>query len=34
VIHSLERVGEMVAEDPAFGERVKRLHAALEKLRS
>jgi chromosomal replication initiator protein len=34
VIHSLERVGEMVAEDPGFGERVKRLHAALEKLRS
>jgi len=34
VIHSLERVGEMVAEDPSFGERVKRLHAALEKLRS
>ena len=34
VIHSLERVGEMVAEDPSFGERVKRLHTALEKLRS
>jgi chromosomal replication initiator protein len=34
VIHSLERVGEMVAEDPGFAERVKRLHAALEKLRS
>src|SRR5205823_8802635 len=34
VIHSLERVGEMVAEDPSFGERVKRLHATLEKLRS
>jgi hypothetical protein len=24
----------MVAEDPGFGERVKRLHSALEKLRS
>jgi chromosomal replication initiator protein len=34
VIHSLERVREMVAGDPGFGERVKRLHAALEKLRS
>src|SRR5690242_19715175 len=34
VIHSLERVGEMVAADPGFGERVKRLHSALEKLRS
>lgn len=34
VIHSLERVTEMVDEDPGFGERVKRLHAALEKLRS
>src|SRR3954453_19099047 len=34
VIHSLERVGEMVGEDSGFGERVKRLHAALEKLRS
>src|SRR5256886_3789017 len=34
VIHSLERVGEMVAEDPGFGERVKRLHSVLEKLRS
>ena len=34
VIHSLERVGEMVRGDPGFGERVKRLHGALEKLRS
>ena len=34
VIHSLERVAEMVAADPGFGERVKRLHSALEKLRS
>jgi chromosomal replication initiator protein len=34
VIHSLERVGEMVREDPGFAERVKRLHGALEKLRS
>jgi chromosomal replication initiator protein len=34
VIHSLERVGEMVGEDPSFAERVKRLHSALEKLRT
>jgi chromosomal replication initiator protein len=34
VIHSLERVGEMAAADPAFGERVKRLRGVLEKLRS
>ena len=34
VIHSLERVGEMMAADPLFAERVKRLHSTLEKLRS
>jgi chromosomal replication initiator protein len=34
VIHSLERVGEMMREDSAFAERVKRLHATLEKMRS
>jgi chromosomal replication initiator protein len=34
VIHSLERVGEMIREDPTFEERVKRLHASLEKLRT
>jgi chromosomal replication initiator protein len=34
VIHSLERVGEMMREDPSFDERVKRLHSSLEKLRS
>jgi chromosomal replication initiator protein len=34
VIHSLERVGEMMSEDSSFGERVKRLHSSLEKLRS
>jgi chromosomal replication initiator protein len=34
VIHSLERVGEMIGEDPTFEERVKRLHATLEKLRT
>jgi len=34
VIHSLERVGEMMREDASFGERVKRLHSSMEKLRS
>ena len=34
VIHSLERVGEMMREDSGFAERVKRLHATLEKMRS
>jgi chromosomal replication initiator protein len=34
VIHSLERVGEMMGEDAGFGERVKRLHSSLEKLRT
>ena len=34
VIHSLERVAEMMNEDQNFAERVKRLHAGLEKLRA
>ena len=33
VIHSLERVSETTAEDPAFGERVARLRGMLETLR-
>jgi chromosomal replication initiator protein len=32
VIHSLERVGEMLAGEPTVAERVKRLHAMLETL--
>jgi chromosomal replication initiator protein len=34
VIHSLERVSEMMREAPTFAERVKRIHGALEKLRA
>ena len=34
VIHSLERVAETMAGDQTFAERVKRLHATLEKLRT
>jgi chromosomal replication initiator protein len=34
VIHSLERVGEMMSEEPAVGERIKKLHASLAKLRT
>ena len=34
VIHSLERVGAMMREEPSFAERVKRLYASLEKLRT
>ena len=34
VIHSLDRVGEMMREEQNFSERVKRLHTALEKLRT
>jgi chromosomal replication initiator protein len=34
VIHSLERVGEMMRGETSFAERVKRLHASLEKLRT
>jgi len=34
VIHSLERVSEMIKEEPTFGQRVGKLHAALESLRN
>lgn len=34
VIHSLERVGEMMSEEPAVGERIKKLHVSLAKLRT
>ncbi len=34
VIHSLERVAAMTKEDPAFGQRVARVQAALESLRT
>lgn len=34
VIHSLERVSEMMREEPAFAERVRRIQGALEKLRA
>jgi chromosomal replication initiator protein len=34
VIHSLERVHEMMRAEASFAERVKRLHASLEKLRT
>ena len=33
VIHSLERVGEMSQEDPAFASRLKKVQGALETLR-
>jgi chromosomal replication initiator protein len=34
VIHSLERVAAMMKEEPSFGQRVGKLHAALESLRN
>ena len=34
VIHSLERVGEMMREEPSFGQRVAKIQAALESLRN
>src|SRR5690242_18202354 len=34
VIHSLERVAEMMKEEPTFGQRVGKLQAALETLRN
>jgi chromosomal replication initiator protein len=34
VIHSLERVGEMMKEEPTFGQRIGKLQAALETLRN
>jgi chromosomal replication initiator protein len=34
VIHSLERVGEMVKEEPTFGQRIAKIQAALETLRN
>jgi chromosomal replication initiator protein len=34
VIHSLERVAAMMREDPAFAQRIGRIHAALESLRN
>jgi chromosomal replication initiator protein len=34
VIHSLERVAEMMRQEPAFAERVRRIQGALEKLRT
>jgi chromosomal replication initiator protein len=34
VIHSLERVGEMMTEEPSFGQRVAKIQAALESLRN
>jgi chromosomal replication initiator protein len=32
VIHSLERVGSMLKEDPSFAQRIARLRALLEGL--
>ena len=34
VIHSLERVSEMVKEEPSFGQRIGKIQAALESLRN
>jgi chromosomal replication initiator protein len=34
VIHSLERVADMMRQEPAFAERVRRIQGALEKLRA
>ena len=34
VIHSLERVAEMMRQEPGFAERVRRIQGALEKLRA
>ncbi len=34
VIHSLDRVAEMVKEEPSFGQRIAKIQAALESLRN
>src|SRR6185503_9380186 len=34
VIHSLERVGAMVKEEPSFGQRISKIQVALESLRN
>jgi len=34
VIHSLERVGAMSKEEPAFGQRIAKIQAALESLKN
>ncbi|MGZ7039057.1 MAG: helix-turn-helix domain-containing protein, partial [Thermoanaerobaculia bacterium] len=34
VIHSLERVAAMTKEDPAFAQRIGKMHATLESLRN